>query len=99
MTTFYLATQPAPAAVVQWSFSFATFFSSAATATSIFLHIQDFARNAAVIDRNIGFGMYMDGQSFGVSGTYYGSITTFNNKVGAMLLYVDSIADNILDQA
>ena len=81
MTTFYLATKPAPATVVQWSFSFSNVFTSATTATNIFLHIQDFARNPAVVDRNLGFGIYMDGHGFSVSGTYFGSIDTFNNKV------------------
>lgn len=89
MTTFYLATKPAPASVVQWSFSIPNVYSSAATATSIFLHIQDFARNAAVIDRNIGFGIYLDGHAFNIGGTYFGSLDNFNNKVGAMLLTVE----------
>lgn len=75
--------------MVQWSFSIPNVFSSAATATNIFLHIQDFARNAAVIDRNIGFGVYLDGQSFSISGTYFGSLDNFNNKVSAMLLTVE----------
>lgn len=86
VTTFYLATKPAPASVVQWSFSIPNVFSSAATATNIFLHIQDFARNAAVIDRNIGFGVYLDGQSFSISGTYFGSLDNFNNKIKPALL-------------
>ena len=56
-------------------------FSSAAKTTSAFLHIQDFARNSAVIDRKIGFGIYMDGSLFRIGGTYFGSLDTFNNKV------------------
>ena len=67
--------------MVQWQFSIPNVFSSAATATNTFLHIQDFAQNAAVIDRNIGFGIYMDGQLFRIGGTYFGSLDTFNNKV------------------
>lgn len=89
MTTFYLATQPAPAAVVQWSFSIPNVFSSVATATSTFLHIQDFARNAAVIDRNIGFGIYLDGHGFSIGGTYFGSVDNFSNKVGTMFRMVE----------
>lgn len=57
-------------------------YSSAAKATNAFLHIQDFARNAAVVDRKIGFGIHLDGDAYSVGGTYFGSLDTFNNKVG-----------------
>lgn len=75
--------------MIQWSFVIPNVFSSAATATQTFLHVQDFARNAAVIDRNIGFGIYLDGQIFRIGGTYFGSLDNFNNKVGVMLRNVE----------
>lgn len=81
VTSFYLATKPAPATVVQWSFTIPDMFTSAAKSTSAFLHIQDFARNAAVVDRKIAFGIYMDGGVFLLRGTYFGTLDTFNNKV------------------
>ena len=81
VTSFYLATKPAPPTVVQWSFVIPGMYSSAAKTASTFLNIQNFARNSAVIDRKIGFGIYMDGSLFRVSGTYFGSLDTFNNKV------------------
>lgn len=56
-------------------------FSSAAKTASAFLNIQNFARNAAVVDRKIGFGIYIDGSLFRIGGTYFGSLDTFNNKV------------------
>lgn len=81
VTSFYLATKPAPATVVQWSFVVPGMYSSAAKTASTFLNIQNFARNSAVIDRKIGFGIYMDGSLFRIGGTYFGSLDTFNNKV------------------
>ena len=85
MTTFYLATKPAPAGVVQWSFSIANVYSSVTTATNIFLHVQNFARNTTIIDRDIGFSIYLDAESFVITGTYFGSLGNFNNKVIGIL--------------
>lgn len=61
-------------------------FVSAETSTDAFLHIQDFARNASVIDRKIGFGTYLDGQGFSIGGTYLGTLDDFNNKVRLLRL-------------
>lgn len=81
VTSFYLATKPAPTTVIRWSFAFPGLYSSAATAANAFLRIQDFARNSAVIDRKIGFGIYLDGSTFSVGGTYFGTLANFNDKV------------------
>lgn len=81
VTSFYLATKPAPTTVIQWSFVIPGMYSSAAQSASNFLKIQTFARNSAVVDRKIGFGIYMDGSLFRIGGTYFGSLDTFNNKV------------------
>lgn len=86
VTSFYLQTQPAPASVVNWSFRIPDMFTSAATSANRFLHIQNFVQNASVVDRNLGLGMYMDGQGFSISGTYFGSLTNFNNKIKPELL-------------
>ncbi|KAL8996219.1 MAG: hypothetical protein Q9169_004241 [Polycauliona sp. 2 TL-2023] len=86
VTSFYLQTLPAPASVVNWSFRIPNMFASAATSAKYFLHIQTVAQNASVVDRNLGLGMYMDGQGFSISGTYFGSLTNFNNKIKPELL-------------
>ena len=101
VTSFYLATKPAPITVIQWSFQFADMYSSAAKATNAFLSIQNFARNAAVIDRKIGFGIFLDGRTFRIGGTYFGSLDTFNNKVCGLLVTVlghEAHATNPTDQ-
>ena len=86
VTTFYLQTQPAPTSVTNWSFSLPNIFSSATTATNALLHIQDFATNASVIDAQLGFGIYMDGTTFSISGTYFGSQSHFTSVIQPELL-------------
>ncbi|KAL8954546.1 MAG: hypothetical protein Q9183_007060, partial [Haloplaca sp. 2 TL-2023] len=86
VTTFYMQTQPAPTSVVQYSFSIPNMFQSASKSATHFLHIQDFARNTSVIDRQLGLGIYLDGQGFSISGTYFGSLDTFNNRIKPELL-------------
>lgn len=87
VTTFYLQTQPAPTSVINWSFSLPNMFSSASTAANALLHIQDFATNTSVIDRNLGFGIYMDNSGiFSISGTYYGAMSHFTSVIQPELL-------------
>lgn len=61
-------------------------FQSAATSANYLLHIQSFAQNASVVDRKLGMGMYLDGSGFSISGTYFGSLADFNNKLKPELL-------------
>jgi hypothetical protein len=83
---FYLQTQPAPSSVINFSYSIPKFYSSVSTAVSVFQHIQDFAQNGSVINRNIGFGLYMDGDDFSVDGTYFGDLGTFKSLIAPELL-------------
>ncbi|CAD6572868.1 MAG: hypothetical protein ASARMPRED_005752 [Alectoria sarmentosa] len=82
ITTFYLQTLAAPAFVVNWQWMFVC----AATTTAVFTHIQAFARNASVVDRKLGLGVYLAGSDFSLSGTYIGNLTTFNTEVAPELL-------------
>lgn len=86
ITTFYLQTLPAPASVVNWQYSIPGMFTSAATTTAAFTHVQAFAQNASVVDRKLGFGIYLDGSGFSISGTYIGDLNTFNSKIARELL-------------
>ncbi|KAL8660713.1 MAG: hypothetical protein Q9202_006293 [Teloschistes flavicans] len=85
VTSFHLQTQPAPS-VVQWSYSIPNMFQSGSQSAKYFSHIQAFAQNASVVDRNLGMGMYMDGSGFSIHGTYFGSLSTFNTKIAPELL-------------
>ena len=86
ITTFYLQTLPAPASVVNWQYSIPGMFTFAATTTAVFTHIQAFALNASVVDRKLGFGIYLDGSGFSISGTYIGDLSTFTDKIAPELL-------------
>ena len=86
VTTFYMATQPAPASVVYFSFQFSNMFAAAATGANFFLHLQDFGRNASVVDRRLGFGVYMDGSGLSLSGTFFGPQSEFQSKIQPELL-------------
>lgn len=84
---FYLQTKPAPTSVVTWSYSFNGFMSDVNTAAAGLMHIQSFALNSSVVDRNLGFGMYTDmGNSLSITGTYFGDKNTFQSKIAPELL-------------
>ena len=85
-TSFYLQTQPVPASVVNWEYSFPNMFTSAATTTAVFTSVQAFALNASIVDRKLGFGIYLDGTNFHIDGTYLGDLTTFNSAIAPALL-------------
>jgi hypothetical protein len=87
VTTFYMQTQPAPASVVNFSYDFNGLFSSVATISAFFTHVQNFALNASVVDANLGgLGMYMDGSGLSLSGVYLGSQATYQATVEKELL-------------
>lgn len=86
VVNFYLQTQPAPTTVINWSYSFSGMFSSQETFTNTFLHIQDFAQNASVVDGRLGFGIYLDGSGYSLGGTFIGTEDEFNQKIAPELL-------------
>ena len=86
VTTFHMATVAAPASVVYFSFTFDHMFNDATKPASLMLHLQDFGKNASVVDRKLGFGVYLDGTGFSLSGTYFGTQADFAAKVQPELL-------------
>ncbi|KAL8287738.1 hypothetical protein RB597_000019 [Gaeumannomyces tritici] len=86
VTAFHLATQPAPGSVINWSVQLPDMFSSADRGARALLHVQDFARNASVVDANLGLGIYMDGETFSISGTYFGPRSRFDGVIKPELL-------------
>lgn len=82
ITTFYLQTHPAPESVTYFSFPFGeAMYQDKETFTNSFLHIQDFAKNESVIDSRISWGTYMDGTTYSLSGTFFGSVEEFESTV------------------
>jgi len=87
VTNFYIQTQPAPSSILYFQYSFQNVLNAKDTFTNSFLHIQDVAKNASVIDKNIGFGFYIDNYgSFNLQGSYFGSADDFQTKVKPELL-------------
>ncbi|KAF1917933.1 hypothetical protein BDU57DRAFT_181609 [Ampelomyces quisqualis] len=87
VTTFYLQTRPAPSSVTNFQFPLNGVFDSKAKFTNTFLHLQDVAKNASVVDNKVSFGVYLDGYgTFSLSGAYFGSVADFNSKVKGELL-------------
>lgn len=87
VTNFYIQTRPAPASIVYFQYSFQGVLNAQDTFTNAFLHIQDVAKNASVIDGKIGFGFYIDNYgTFNLQGSYFGSPDDFKAKVKPELL-------------
>lgn len=83
ITTFYTQTYPAPESLINYTFSFKSMFNgtNSSAATTALLHMQDFARNASVLDSKHGLGTYLDAENWMTSGSYMGSLNYFNNVI------------------
>lgn len=87
VTTFYLKTRAAPASITYFQFSFPTAWNSKTVFTNTFLHLQDVATNASIIDNRVSFGMYLDGWgTYSLSGAFFGSVDEFNTRIRPELL-------------
>ncbi|KAF2743413.1 Glucooligosaccharide oxidase [Sporormia fimetaria CBS 119925] len=100
VTNFYLQTRPAPASVTYFEVQLNGVFNTKQTFTNTFLHLQDFARNASVVDSRISFGIYMDKYgSFSPSGAFFGSVSEFNTKIRPEFLRTLPAATNVIVQS
>ncbi|KAF1938468.1 FAD-binding domain-containing protein [Clathrospora elynae] len=86
VTTFYVQTRAAPSSITYFEFTFSGIFNSKSVFTNTFLHIQDVAKNASVVDNRISFGIYLDGSGFSLSGAFFGTVDEFNSGVKPELL-------------
>ncbi|KAJ4340877.1 hypothetical protein N0V87_002231 [Didymella glomerata] len=87
VTNFYLQTQAAPSSITYFAFPFSNMYNTKSVFTNAWLHLQDFAKNASVVDNKISFGVYIDNYgTFSLSGAYFGTVDEFNSKVKNELL-------------
>lgn len=87
VTKFYLQTQPAPSSVTYFVYTFSNMYSSKETFTNSFLHMQDFGKNASVVDSKIAFSLYIDNYgSYSVTGSYLGTVDDFNATIAPEFL-------------
>ncbi|KAI1331493.1 Glucooligosaccharide oxidase [Xylariaceae sp. FL0255] len=83
---FYLKTQPAPETIIKWSVDVPEVMKNAESATQAFKNIQDFANDATVVDRHIGFVVFLDHGRFTVEGTFLGSRERFSSIIMPAIL-------------
>lgn len=86
MVNFYLRTQPAPESIVRWSIDAPEAMKSVKNAVESFLSLQNFANDAALIDRRLGFVAFLSHDRFSLEGTYIGDIDTFTSTALTALL-------------
>ncbi|KNG45573.1 carbohydrate-binding module family 18 [Stemphylium lycopersici] len=87
VTKFYLQTQAAPKSITYFQFAFTGIHDSKKVWTNTFLHLQDVATNASVVDNRVSFGVYLDNYgSYSLSGAFFGTVDEFNTKVRPELL-------------
>lgn len=100
VTNFYLQTRPAPSSLVYFQFDLDGVFDTKAKFTNTFLHLQDVAKNASVVDSKVSFGVYLDGYgTYSLSGAYFGSLDDFNSKVRPELLRTLPSSSNTVVQS
>ncbi|GAP91556.1 putative glucooligosaccharide oxidase [Rosellinia necatrix] len=83
---FYLRTQPAPKSIVKWSVDLPGAMRTIESAVGAFKHIQSFARDASVVDRDLGMVVFLSHNRFTLEGTYLGDIGKFTSKILPALL-------------
>lgn len=86
ITTFYLQTEPAPSSVINFSFGLSAVLSSAATAANAFLSLQNFVLSSPLVNRNISFGIYTDGNAFTLAGWSFEDEDYFSNTIRPAML-------------
>lgn len=83
ITNFYLRTQAAPEVLTYFRFQWKdTLFKDQKKFTDTFLHIQEFSKNASVVDNRISYGINLNGvDSYGLGGTFFGTPEEFNKTI------------------
>ncbi|KAI2634454.1 Glucooligosaccharide oxidase [Xylaria nigripes] len=81
VANFYLRTQPAPKSILKWTVDVPQAVSTVELAVEAFQHVQNFAQDASVVDRKLGFVIYIAHDRFSVEGTYLGDLKTFTSTV------------------
>lgn len=86
VVNFYLRTQPAPESIVKWSVDAPEAMKSVENAVQTFLHLQSFANDASLIDRRLGFVVFLSHDRLTLEGTYIGDIDMFTSTTLTALL-------------
>jgi len=84
---FYLQTQPAPAAVVNWAFQFDNLLDDTPAAVAAFQHIQKLALDPSATDRKLSFGMSFNASlGLHICGVHMGPLERFSAEIAPKML-------------
>ncbi|KAI1826372.1 Glucooligosaccharide oxidase [Xylaria intraflava] len=86
VVNFYLQTQPAPETILKWTVDVPAAMRSVESAVEAFLHVQNFANDASIVDRRLGFVVYLSHDRFSMEGTYLGDQNAFTSNILPALL-------------
>ena len=76
-----------PSSVVDFAINIPSALNSAEDATAGLLHLQTFAQNASVVDRDLTFGLYIDKGQYRVYGLYWAGLDKFNSEVRSIAVH------------
>ncbi|KAI1117714.1 Glucooligosaccharide oxidase [Nemania sp. NC0429] len=86
VVNFYLRTQSAPESIVKWSLDVPEAMKSVQNAVESFWNLQNFANDAALVDRRLGFVAFLSHERFTLEGTYIGTVDMFTSTILTPLL-------------
>lgn len=94
---FYLETQPAPTAVVNFRLDASDATRSVDDTVAAFMTVQDFVHNKKhdAMDSKLGFSISLQYNQFSLAGIYLGTLDEFNTKVRPAM--VDGLPNATLD--
>ncbi|KAF3016094.1 hypothetical protein E8E14_000561 [Neopestalotiopsis sp. 37M] len=94
---FYLETQPAPTAVVNFRLDASDATRSVDDTVAAFMAVQDFVHNKkhSAMDSKLGFSISLQYNQFSLAGIYLGTLDDFNTKVRPAM--VDGLPNATLD--
>ncbi|KAI1411529.1 putative glucooligosaccharide oxidase [Hypoxylon sp. FL1857] len=84
-SSFLLNPVPAPKSVIHWCVKISDATKSVESAVRAFQYVQDFTRNASVVDRWLGLNLTLASDYFAIGGTYLGLRSNFEDAVLSVL--------------
>ena len=78
---FYMKTEAAPEKILFFQYKFTGMFDQKDIFNNAILHLQEFGKNASVVDDRISFGVNFNGADFALAGNFFGSEEEYRSKV------------------
>ncbi|TPX17772.1 uncharacterized protein E0L32_002873 [Thyridium curvatum] len=81
VTQFYLQSKEAPDTILNFRFAFTGIINNVNDAVKTFKHVQAFAQDPEIVDRDLGLSVFINGDALIISGIYMGPHDTFFNVI------------------